>query len=81
MSSYQRPFHWQDCGYSTMSDGIFVLKVCEHNETAIELVAADFMIRRLQQHGHEFRDQTNLLEKETLENSAMFLFVFYLDSR
>ena len=107
VSSYQRPFRWQNCGYSTVIDGILAgiflivhttflvscFKGCwllnfflcskyrTYNGTAIELVAADFTIKRLQQHGHEFRDQTNLLAKETLKSSAIFLFVFYLDSR
>ena len=38
-----------------------MLKVYGHNETAIELAAA-----RLQQHDHEFRDESKLLAKETL---------------
>ena len=45
------------------------------NEAAIKLVAAAF-IKRLQQHGHEFRDETKLLAKKTLWNSARFLLVF-----
>ena len=35
--------------------------VWTYNETAIELAAA-----RLQQRGHEFRDESKLLAKETL---------------
>ena len=36
-----------------------------YNEAAIELAAAVFF-KRLQQRGHEFRDETKLLAKETL---------------
>ena len=48
-----------------------------YNEVAIELEAAVF-IKRSQQHGHEFRDESKLLAKETLQNLARFLFVFIL---
>ena len=43
----------------------FVLKVCGHNEAAIELAAA-VLIKPLQQHGHEFCDETQLLVKKML---------------
>ena len=36
-----------------------------YNEAAIELAAAGFF-KRLQQHGHEFRGETELLAKENL---------------
>ena len=56
-----------------------MLKVCGHNynEAAIELTAAVFFFffQRLQEHGHEFLDETKLLAKE---NSARFLLVFIL---
>ena len=48
-----------------------------YNEAAIELAAAVFL-KRLRQHGHEFRDETKLLAKETLKNSTRFLLVFIL---
>ena len=37
-----------------------------------------YFIKRLQKHGHEFRDETKLLAKETLYNSARFLLVVIL---
>ena len=37
---------------------------------------ADVFIKRLLQRGHEFWDETNLLAKEMLYNSARFLLVF-----
>ena len=51
--------------------------VWTYNEVAIELEAAVF-IKRSQQHGHEFRDESKLLAKETLKNLARFLLVFIL---
>ena len=48
-----------------------------YNEAAIELAAAGFF-KRLQQHGHEFLDETELLANENLQNSARFLLVFIL---
>ena len=51
--------------------------VWTYNEVAIELAAAVF-IKRLQQHGHEFRDESKLLATETLQNLARFLLVFIL---
>ena len=48
-----------------------------YNEVAVELAAAVF-IKRSQQHGHEFRDESKLLAKETLKNLARFLLVFIL---
>ena len=48
-----------------------------YNEVAVELTAAVF-IKRSQQHGHEFRDESKLLAKETLKNLARFLLVFIL---
>ena len=37
-----------------------------YNEAALELAAAVFFFKRLQQYGHEFRDETELLAKENL---------------
>ena len=37
-----------------------------------------YFIKRLQKHGHEFRDETKLLAKETLYNSTRFLLVVIL---
>ena len=37
-----------------------------------------YFIKRLQKHGHEFRDETKLLAKETFYNSARFLLVVIL---
>ena len=48
-----------------------------YNEVAVELAAVVF-IKRSQQHGHEFRDESKLLAKETLKNLARFPLVFIL---
>ena len=45
----------------------FVLEVCGHIMKRLSsLQAAAVFFKRLQQHGHEFRDETKLLAKETL---------------
>ena len=48
-----------------------------YNEAAIELVAAIF-IKRLQQHGHEFREENNLLVKEIHGNDKRYRLLVHL---
>ena len=48
-----------------------------YNEAAIELVVAVF-IKRLQQHGHEFREENNLLAKEIHGNDKRYRLLVHL---
>ena len=44
----------------------FVLKVCEHTMKRLSSWRRPVFFKRLQQNGHEFRDETELLAKENL---------------
>ena len=55
---------------------VCAFKVCWHMKRLSRRFEVDVFIKRLQQRGHEFWDETNLLAKEMLYNSARFLLVF-----